>query len=281
MISVIICSRKNRLSEELVYNINNTIGVDYELIVIDNSNCKYSIYEAYNEGIRKSKGVFWCFIHDDIRFLTPKWGQILIYIFKSDDNIGLVGVAGSKIKTKTPSGWWESKENVLNIIQHYSSSKKEVICTDFLSTEEEVVAIDGVLMAMPKDNFFLFNSQIKSFHGYDLNLSFEQLISGKKIVVTNRILLEHYSNGTIDEKWIESIYMIHKLYKRILPLNSTLNKVSVELEVLNGKKFIEKSIEFNKKFIALKVWLNIIKIYPFSSLHIKILKLFIKTFFKK
>ena len=66
MISIIICSRDKSISEELSTNISETINHDYELIVIDNSKNKYSIFEAYNSGIKKSKGLYWCFIHDDI-----------------------------------------------------------------------------------------------------------------------------------------------------------------------------------------------------------------------
>ena len=50
-ISCIICSRNTEISEELRYNIDYTIGCDYELVVIDNSKKEYNIF-AYNEGVR-------------------------------------------------------------------------------------------------------------------------------------------------------------------------------------------------------------------------------------
>ena len=37
MISIIICSRTPSISSDLIDNINKTIGVQYELICIDNS----------------------------------------------------------------------------------------------------------------------------------------------------------------------------------------------------------------------------------------------------
>ncbi len=72
MISLIICSRKSDISNSLKENIERTIGTDYELIVIDNSTNKYSIFSAYNEGVRRSKGDILCFMHEDILYHMEK-----------------------------------------------------------------------------------------------------------------------------------------------------------------------------------------------------------------
>jgi len=106
MISIIICSRKSIIDVRLSENLNDTIGCEYELIIIDNSENKYSIFEAYNLGIQRSTGNYLCFIHDDILFHTLVWGNVIKSIFQSDLNIGLIGVAGAKLKTKMPSGYW-------------------------------------------------------------------------------------------------------------------------------------------------------------------------------
>ena len=65
-----------------------------------------------------SKGEYLCFMHDDIFIHTKNWGLELLKTFESDNEIGLIGVAGSKIKTKMPSGWWNCDSNlkVINII---------------------------------------------------------------------------------------------------------------------------------------------------------------------
>jgi hypothetical protein len=119
MLSVIICSRESNISSSLTDNIDRTIGCVYELIVIDNSDAKYSIFEAYNIGIKKSKSGFLCFLHDDILIHTEDWGVKLKNIFKENKNVGLIGVAGSKIKTKMPSAWWDCPKEMraINFIQ--------------------------------------------------------------------------------------------------------------------------------------------------------------------
>ena len=65
MISIIICSRTATISKKLSANIAETISCDYELVIVDNSENKYSIFNAYNIGIKRSKGKYLCFVHDD------------------------------------------------------------------------------------------------------------------------------------------------------------------------------------------------------------------------
>ena len=104
-ISIIICSKNGFLEDELVENIKTTIGSEYEIIVIDNSKNKYSIFEAYNIGIKNSIFPYLLFVHEDVLFHSQSWGEILISYFNNDLKLGLIGIAGSKTKEKIPSTW--------------------------------------------------------------------------------------------------------------------------------------------------------------------------------
>ena len=218
MISIIICSRKKDINYNLSENIQDTVGCDYELIVIDNSQNRYSIFEAYNLGIKKSKGDFLCFMHDDIAIHSQDWGNIIYRIFKENNEIGLIGIAGSKVKTKMPSAWWNcpNDQKVIYIIQHFKGKVGEEEKWDLGfkrgSNLEEVVALDGVFMAMRKENGICFNNVMKGFHNYDLNISFEFTKLGYKIIVTNEILIEHFSNGSMNKEWVESTFQIHEIF---------------------------------------------------------------------
>ena len=97
MISIIICSRNKFLNDILAKNIQDTIGVVYEIILIDNSDNIYSIFSAYNEGINRSQYPYICFIHEDIMFRTSRWGNLICESFKSDQTIGMIGVIGSSV----------------------------------------------------------------------------------------------------------------------------------------------------------------------------------------
>ncbi len=272
MISIVICSREKAISQQLIDNIEKTVGVQFELIVIDNSQNNYSIFEAYNLGIEKSKGEYLCFLHDDIQIHTQNWGKILESIFQNDAKIGLIGVAGTKVKTKMPSAWWDCSDEELqiNIIQHFPNKDKEHWKKGFINSNlVDVVIIDGVFMVGRKIDGILFNKELQGFHNYDLNLAFEYLKKNYKIVATNEILLEHFSLGVLNKSWFASTVKIHKLYNKTLPLN--LSKIDLKiLEFKNGVKFIEGLIKVKMKKEAFYVWLKLIGLKPKSKFHFKL-----------
>jgi glycosyltransferase involved in cell wall biosynthesis len=279
MISIIICSRNPSISDDLQGNIDATISSEYELIVIDNSQNKYSIFEAYNLGIERSNGAYLCFIHDDILFHTQGWGEVVNQIFEADNSVGLIGVAGAKIKTKMPSAWWDCNkgDNYTYIVQHFKNKKKETWNYGFDKNPiEEVVVIDGVFMVLRKKDKISFHKSMTGFHNYDLNLSFECKKQGLKIVVTNQLLIEHFSIGSINKEWIASTSKMHELYQKILPLLLDVAPQSESLEIANAKKFILQSLLFHERLIAFKYWTKLFVIYPFLKFHLSFWKIFIK-----
>lgn len=278
MISIIICSRKKSIPTNLAENIAATIGCEYEMINIDNSENSFSIFEAYNLGIEKSSGEFLCFMHDDILIHTNGWGNTVTNIFENEKNAALLGVAGAKIKSSMPSGWWNVPKELkeINIIQHKENQKTEKWDFGFKSgTISEVAAIDGVFMVLRKNAGLSFNTALKGFHNYDLNISIVCKMKGFKILVTNQILLEHFSNGNINDSWYESTLKLHEIYKKALPLiasdfnNTVLLK---HIEISNGKKIAGQLFGIGKKKEAVRIWKQLILIQPFSLFHLKFFK---------
>ena len=284
MISIIICSRKNTISDVLSTNISETIGCEHELIIIDNSENIYSIFEAYNIGIEKSKGDYLCFIHDDIVFHTRDWGILLIAIFKNNLDYGLVGVAGSSQKTRTPSGWWdcEPKYKSVNIIQHYSSEKvvKEQLGFEN-SILNEAVIVDGVFLALRKKINVFFDSKLKGFHNYDLNIAIETKSKKYKIGVTNQILIEHFSIGNLNSEWLESIIKTHNYYREFLPMSIDGN-LDYEAEAFSLKRLINHCLlTKGKKKRVFKYCAILFLKEPFSKPNIKLFKkalIYLKNF---
>lgn len=280
MISIIICSRTQFISAYLSTNIENTIGsIDYELIIIDNSKNRYSIFEAYNIGIKKSKGNFLCFLHDDIYIHTNNWGEIINRIFKEDIKTGLIGIAGSKIKTKMPSAWWDCPEDqyVIYLLQHFKEKKKKLLSYGFQDTTcHEVAVVDGVFMAMRNDKRLFFSNMITGFHNYDINISFECQNLGYKVIVVNEILIEHFSIGTINDSWYESTYKLYEIYRRNMPVFSVCNLDMNELEFKNGARFVNKMLDLGKYKIAIKIWFKLFQLKPISRFHFRFIKQIIK-----
>jgi len=275
MISIIICSRTEILASTFLKNIEDTVGAEYELIVIDNFKNNYSIFEAYNIGIKQSKGDLLCFMHDDVLLHTNSWGKILIDIFNKNKNIGLLGVAGAKVKTKMASPWWNChcNQQVINIIQHNGSDAPKNTEDGFgKDSESEVVVIDGVFMVLKKSIDIMFNEKMIGYHNYDLNISFECKKKGYQVFVTNQILIEHFSSGSLNKDWVVSSHILHNIYDSILPLQVELNSLKKGDEVRNTVSFIKQCFEFKKQRVGYLVWYKLFLLKPNFNYHFKLWK---------
>lgn len=279
MISIIICSRLKSDNHELLENIKSTIGCEYELIVIDNSENKYSIFQAYNIGIETAEYPYLVFIHEDILFHTFGWGSVLIAQFLDHPKAGLIGVAGSKIKTKMPSAWWEndSKFLVKNILQHYPNMKPKQETFGFSDkNEEEVVTIDGVFMAIRKNDDIQLRGDLKGFHNYDQSLSLDVRELGYKVLVTNRILIEHFSTGKINDAWVRSTLQFQELYKDMLPQRIN-GEVTRDHEAKSCLSFIYNCRYTGHKRTSFKFWLKYFTLKPFSYENHLLLKYYLTS----
>lgn len=263
-ISIIVCSRRKLLFNKLADNIKDTIGFQYEILKIDNTQNKNSIFKAYNQGIATASFPYLLFLHEDVLFRTKNWGQILATFFESNIAFDLIGVAGSKIKSRTPSGWWEcaTDAKLTNVIQHFEDGSKKLEHLGFNKDPiGEVVQVDGVFMALRKSSGVRFNEEdFQGFHGYDLNLSLEVIKKGGKIGVTDKILIEHFSIGTVDSLWLNSMIKVHRKYRNILPISLTDGDMFKE-ELRANVKLLE-----NCKRLGEKKW------YYYYKLRLTILK---------
>ncbi len=233
LLSIIICSRDENLYNQLVLNINETIGCEFEAICIQGAT---SITQAYQEGLEKSIGKYCVFLHEDILFHSKGWGNQLITYFNNDASLGLVGIAGAKIKTRVPSAWWDcpESEKVIRIIQHFSTGEikdqNQGFTNDILV---KVAVIDGVFMALRKDKNISFDQTLPGFHGYDLDLSFSVIKAGYSIAVTHEIVLEHYSSGSLSMSWIKSLFHTHSNYRTVLPISFSNSGFNISQEIRN------------------------------------------------
>ncbi len=272
MISIIVCSINNEFLELIKENIEKTIGLEYEILAIDNKNKPKGITSVYNEGARKANYDYLCFVHEDVQFNTKNWGEKLINIF-NNKNIGLVGVAGCAYKSKVPSGWgaqgFEAKLVKLNIIQHYKYQNQPVT-HHFLRCGEEdlaqVACVDGVFMASKKEVIeeFQFDEGLTGFHGYDIDLSIA--INQKyHVYVTYDILIEHFSEGRFNKEWIESILYVHKKWSNKLPLN--LADISKREMITCEKRTFRFTARLFCQFVPLKTGYEALRLSALKSLH--------------
>lgn len=234
MISIVICSRSNSVPLSLQRSISTTIGVEYELVVIDNSKNQFSIFQAYNIGLQKAKYPYICFLHEDVEFVDyTDWGKSLIEIL-SDVNTGVVGVAGSDIVTRIPAPWsFYRPAKKMNIVQGIKNNQGELFFEQrYLPRGNSekvlpVILLDGVFLAMRRQllDEIHFDEKILGFHGYDFDIALQSYFLGyQNYVMYDNIRLKHFSLGNIDKKYYENLIKVFSKYEENLSVAIVENK---------------------------------------------------------
>jgi len=254
MLSIIICSRNKVLSKEFTENIKVTVGVDYEIVYIDNSENKYSIFAAYNLGITQSKYPYLCFVHEDVFFHTSDWGEKVISHLQ-DTKTGIIGVAGSDLVTRIPASWANMISQGHNIILTDNAREKptEIILLpkNYNLSKRSSIILDGLFMCMRKDltNKIHFDENLKGFHGYDYDISLQSIMAGYTNYVIYDIKLEHFSGGKTSILYFRNLISIFKKWENNLPIigdNVTLEE-RLEIPEIERKKLYQLTKKMVRK----------------------------------
>ena len=254
MVSIIISSANENYLKAVLKNIEETIGITYEVITVSNTTGEKGICEIYNQSAQKAKYDLLCFMHEDIKIETEGWGSVVKNIFADNPDIGLIGIAGTGYKALSPSGWEDYGDiNIYtHIIQSYKYSTNEPGIINKNPTNEKlpnVACVDGVWFCTTKTIAleFPFDEQLfKGFHCYDLDFS---LSVGQKykVAITYDILLNHFSEGNYDRTWVDENLKFHKKWNKRLPLNvqGLTKKQSIKAEKETYRRFVAQLINFN------------------------------------
>lgn len=227
MLSIIICSIDPGRVRTVTANIQATIGIEHEVIIINNAKELGGMGAGYNTGAARAQYDTLCFMHDDVEFLTPDWGQNVLSHFKSDAGLGLIGIAGSRYKSKTISGWWtnQATADCCNIYQRNLKGKDRKFLLRPAGKNGVIVpvkSLDGVWLCTRKRIWqeFPFNTaDLKGFHFYDLDISLR--ISEKyTVAVVYDVDLVHFSNGNFGDEWVRGAVFFHEQVNKVsLPVS--------------------------------------------------------------
>lgn len=246
-ISLIFCSRYSRLSENLIDNIAKTIGCSYELIAVDNSKGKYSISEAYQVGFERSNGEFLVFLHDDIAFHTYSWGALLKEHL-SEPGTGICGIGGRDTIVRIPSSWKVSLPYI-HLTQSDKTGQSRRIKhrpAGFTGTKFPVIMLDGVFLSMHRTllDHFSFDIGLKGFHAYDFDSCIRSASAGFQNYVIYNIDIEHFSKGSPDKSYYQSLIQVFRNHREHLPLSvKTLNPAQLrKLEKSGLNRLIRKML---------------------------------------
>lgn len=235
MISIIICSRKTEIPTELRQNIAETIGCEHELVVIDNSQNKYSIFQAYNEGVKHSLGEVLCFMHEDILYRSNGWGKIITDVFE-DNTIGLVGFAGTHFLSSSPFYWTDSPFISEHNLTNDKGTVLECFKDDYYNSNgiADLVAVDGFCFFIKKklfDTIRFDDNTYSGFHAYDMDICMQVLKAGFRVCACNRVLIEHFwsesDSGTKKGYEIldDNLALFANKHKDVLPMHRGIEGV--------------------------------------------------------
>ncbi|MBW1619341.1 glycosyltransferase [Empedobacter falsenii] len=244
MLSIIVSSYQEEYFTQFSENIKETIGDDFQYEIIQQWNPGLmGICEAYNKGAEKAKYDNLLFVHEDVLFETENWGHILINYLTNKEN-GCIGIAGSTYTPNVPFAWWDLHNSSFRHIQQYN--KSTFIRSYILKEDKKCQSLDGVFLACRKDvyNQYKFNNRIKEFHCYDIDFS-NRVANDFQNIITSSILLKHFSEGSINNEWFQSLIKNKKYFKK--PKNQLIDK---KREVYFFDCFIQYLNQFNFSKLA-------------------------------
>lgn len=274
MISIIICTQKKELPADLVDNIKTTIGVAYEIIAIDNSGGKYSIFEAYNKGIAESKYSNLCLVHEDVLFCTQNWGQRVNTYLESLET-GLIGIAGSDHANRVPFTWNHSGVYYQWIYNNGKEKRLMKRPQNIKNIKNQVVFLDGVFLCMRKEltEKIHFDENLKGFHGYDLDISLQSHNAGYKNYMVSDIMIEHLSSGNKTRRYYQNLITVYRKWEKTLPIDirkSLSQKAITDMETAKLKVLLTKLAKRAFDFKELKdIWLYYLPYTNFTDKPIK------------
>ena len=275
MLSVLVCSVNPVFLQQFQRNVEETIGIPYEVIVFDNREEKKGICEVYNTLATRSVYDHLCFVHEDVVFTTYNWGQQLFKTFH-DEKAGLIGVAGSKYKSAMYSGWFTGikQYDCANIIHRYKDGEEHIFLQpDADVSIENVVTIDGVFMACRKEVWqqVQFDQEnIRGFHLYDLDFSLRAAFKTRVVVDYNILLVHITSGGNYSDDWMKASIAFHRRYPN-LPFPEKTSGVTED-----DIKIARTNLDFLKKYrISWQYkmqWIKFQGLYKYNTLYYSLIK---------
>lgn len=220
----IIVSTRDPDSPEVDWH-RRQAGERVESIIVANSG-RWSLGQAYNEGLRQAQGEFCCFIHDDARVWSPGWLDRLAQVV-TQDAVDLVGVAGT---TKMPrsGGWWDSGRGFGRGRVAHLHDNGQLVLDDYGPPDDAyrglspVVSLDGLLLFGRRRDFASapFDTELfDGFHFYDSDLSLRWLLwYGRRLAVVHGLDVVHRTGASL-ENWQTYLNRFHYRHGGFLPLS--------------------------------------------------------------
>ena len=160
------------------------------------------------------------FCHEDVNIVDDMFLQKIEAIFSTEDEIGVLGLAGTA-QLDEGCRWWNSPREYLrgHLLQgNGSDNNSKHLVFGNVGYYNDLVAVDGFFMAFKYkflvDSKIRFDESFECNDMYDLDISMQVINSGYKVCVAD-ILCYHKSEGggAIKEGWENARLKFIEKYK--------------------------------------------------------------------
>jgi hypothetical protein len=250
-ISIITCSIKPELCDQMLESVKNTIGTNYEAIVFDNREKKLGICQVYNLCAKKANFPYLCFIHEDTIVSTPRWGADMVSFAEKTPDCGVIGFAGGTTAKKNFTGWpCATIRCRFYDPPHGDKLTSDDLCYSYQNPDNEdfakVVTLDGVFLFVKKEIWKInpFDEEkIRGFHFYDADFSFG-IAQKRQNYVCLTADIYHFSHGSYDKDYYKYARIFQKKWKNKLPYIIGGQKISLTEEIDSAKKLFVYSLRY-------------------------------------
>ena len=182
-ICFITCVNDEMMYQEAVLYIKNLsvpAGMTIEVCPVRGAG---SLTSGYNSAMKISNAKYKIYLHQDLLLVNENYIKQIINIFQRDENIGMIGIAGTN-KLPVSCIWWQG-EKLYGKVCHATEPESMHISNygDVLDGEySEAEAIDGLIMATQYDVYWR-EDIFDGWHFYDISQCQEFIKAGYKIVI--------------------------------------------------------------------------------------------------
>jgi len=169
MISIVCVYNNKKILDNFLLKSLKTQSVEYELILMDNTNGKFkSAAEALNKGGKKANGKHIMFVHQDMDLKYEEWLKDAENILNSLNNLGIAGVAG------------RSEDKPWTITNIKDGTPSTTISPEAIIKPLIVQTLDECLIIIPKKIFDIFKFDEKACDDWHL-YAVEYSLNAKKL----------------------------------------------------------------------------------------------------
>lgn len=277
-IAFILCMNDVQETKEClryIHLLNVPEGFEIDIITIQDA---YSMAEGYDAGMKSSDARYKIYIHQDVFLIYKNLLLDMLEIFKSDEQIGLMGCIGTTNMPRTalPGSNWNAGrllQNQIPKIEDYPWTTDKCY--------QEVDAVDGLFLATQYDVDWR-KDLFDGWDFYDISQCYEMKRQEKKVVVPKQKQIWCYHDNLYSKMLHYDEYRIKFMreYQDIadFKLEDNYNQIQVkayeqlkielmdEMRTLLNNGEVEKLVEVfdisqNRGYLFLREYETIAKIY--------------------